>query len=644
MRESPMPNSLRLSLRTVSLGLGLGLSLGLGLGLGLLFAVTPASAQTPAFPGAQGGGAYSVGGRGGQIIEVTSLDDDGPGTLREALLTQVPRIIVFRVGGIIELESAIWISGDQYSYVTIAGQTAPGGGILVSGQSSSESGIMFNNAHDIVIRYLRGRKGYNANQQTQTGDPIVFANGVYNAIVDHCSVSWTSDQNMSVWSDSNPAHDITFQWNLFAEPLSSHPTSIIVGSGTDTEGMLDIDIHHNLFITPGHRLPNFKAKRGRIINNLAYNWGWRAAGFSGGVEVDVIGNIYIKGPATMAQSYITEVLWRMGGDGQSGGPLGDPSFYIVGNIGHTNTDPAADNWAMISECEGWDPTGNPMSLTYRRDVPLDGGTFPITVHPTTILEDLLLAECGAYRQLNGDGGWVHNRDAVDIRLVEECRTRNGGQLPDTEEDVGGYPVISSGTPYPDTDGDGMADDWETAQGLDPNDPADGNQDADLDGYTNVEEFLNGLEAEPTNTPPTAAPTATPAQGVTPLTVQFSANASDVDGQIVSYSWDFGDGTVSTDTDPTHTFVGVQDYQVTLTVTDNDDATAAAVVGVSVTDQTVGDGGLPDADGGPPDESQDPSGCGCGSHNPHSPWILIILVLIAFVLRRSGIRRRSGVSG
>ncbi len=616
VQKSPMSNSLPLALLTISLG--------------LVSTVTPALAQIPAFPDAEGGGAAAVGGRGGQVIEVTSLGDDGPGTLREALLTPGPRIIVFRVGGTIELESAIWISGEPYSYVTIAGQTAPGGGVLVSGQKSPESGIMFNNAHDIVIRYLRGRKGYNSNQQLQTGDPIVLADGVYNAIVDHCSVSWTSDQNMSVWSSSNPAHDITFQWNLFGEPLSSHPTSIIVGSGTNTEGMLDIDIHHNLFITPGHRLPNFKGKRGRIINNLAYNWGWRATGFSGGVVADVIGNIYIKGPATMAQSTITEVLWRMGGDGQSGGPLGDPSIYIAGNTGHTNADPAADNWHMIAECTGWTPTNNPMNPSYRRNAPLDGGAFPITVHSATNLEELLREECGAYRQLNGDGSWVDNRDAVDGRLIEECRTRSGGQLPVTEDDVGGFPVIPSGSPYPDTDHDGMADEWETAHDLDPNDPTDGNQDADLDGYTNVEEFLNGLEANPDNTPPTVVATATPTAGMAPLSVQFSADASDEDGQIVSYSWHFGDGAESTEKDPAHTFVQVQDYEVTVTVTDNEDATAAAVISVSVTDDAAGGNG----GAGPPDGSQDQSGCGCGTHHTNSQWSLGILVLIALGLRRS----------
>lgn len=247
----------------------------------------------PAFPEAGGGGALSNGGRAGKIFEVTNLNDSGPGSFREACEASGPRIVVFRVCGIIELKSVVLIANP---FITIAGQTAPGGGVTLSGVNSTGH-IIFISTNDVIIRYLRLRKGFNGTIEAQLGSCGRIMMGGYNIIFDHCSFSWTQDENNTVWGEGEKTvapHDITFSWSIVSEPLKKHPTSIITGSNSNaqSDAMTDIDFHHNLVANSSHRNPLVKNKTFRFVNNIVYNWSFYASQVGGGGQVDFINNLY----------------------------------------------------------------------------------------------------------------------------------------------------------------------------------------------------------------------------------------------------------------------------------------------------------------------------------------------------------------
>ena len=474
----------------------------LNLALIILGITSTAWASVPAFLGAEGGGAESVGGRGGRIIEVTNLNSDGPGSFRAACEASGPRIVVFRVGGIIDLNgSSINITNP---YITIAGQTAPGGGILIKGKNiSSGNGPIIIKTHNVVIRFIQVRIG-SSSYPSQEGDAISIRGNagadVTKIIIDHCSLSWGSDENFEIWSQGAYIKKVTFSWNISSECLSGHSKGAIIGSDVSDarNNMEQIDIHHNIFMSNDARNPYVGVKDQTIINNLIYNWG-RGAGIMarGGIMVDIIGNICKTGPNSDHDSEPDDIKWHPY-DGPSCSQStycinGNSSIYLEGNIGDNHNDPDADNWHMI---KGWVPAGDfSLPASYRRITPLS--TINPRIYPITIqhvnndnLEDTLLTDAGASKRLDENGNWVSNRNAVDLRLIQEYKDGTG-QIPENEDDVGGYPTIAPGTPYTDTDHDGMPDAWETVHGFNPNDPSDGPQDADNDGYTNVEEFLNG---------------------------------------------------------------------------------------------------------------------------------------------------------
>jgi pectate lyase len=225
------------------------------------------------------------------VVEVVNLEDSGAGSFRAACESSGPRIVVFRVGGIIELEDPIRIDDP---YITIAGQTAPGGGVLVKG---NEIAIQ---THDVIVRFLRVRLGRQDDFAHQQGDCFVLRSGCDKVMIDHCSVSWSNDENISIWSGKPAAHNVTFSWNLIAEGLTYDHAScgLIVGSNVDSVGIHSISIHHNAFLHGNNRFPLVKCRDARIINNLMYNWNWWPTGVSGGIKVDIIGNLYKIGPNT----------------------------------------------------------------------------------------------------------------------------------------------------------------------------------------------------------------------------------------------------------------------------------------------------------------------------------------------------------
>lgn len=439
-------------------------------------------AGQPAFPGAEGGGAQAVGGRGGVVLQVTNLNDDGPGSLRAACEAAGPRIVVFRTGGIITLQRPINVT---HPYLTIAGQTAPGGGITVRTATARHNALDIR-ASEVIVRFLRFRDA----------DDCIDVLGASNVIIDHCSVSWGRDENMYI---GQPSRNVTCSWILNAECLLPHSCGILIhGAGWDprlSPQMRDVDVHHNLFMHNMNRNPKIKAMNCQSINNIAYNWSWWAAAFAGGVEIDLIGNLFKRGPGFAGVGVLhnygyrvspAEILWRS--DYTTGPPGRDPSIHLRDNQGDTQPDPAADNWTMMEEVKPeWVPTKRTPARTFARATP-QSRLHPITIHPVARLEEILLPDVGASRRLDEHGRWVSNRDAVDARLVREYRTGTGRLVASVAE-AGGWPEIAAGTPYPDTDADGMPDAWERARGLDPL-VDDSAGDRDGDGYTNIEEFLN----------------------------------------------------------------------------------------------------------------------------------------------------------
>ena len=464
----------------------------------LTSAFTELAYAVPAFPGAEGPAAEAVGGRGGRVIEVTNLNSSGPGSFREACEASGPRTVVFKVAGVIDLEGErIKIKNP---YITIAGQTAPEGGITIKGH---ELGIQ---THDVIVRFIKIRTGYNPDFGDQEGDAVGIDDaGVYNTIINHVSMSWAKDENAQIWHkslDSAP-HDITFSWNIIAEGLDGHSTGFIAGSYENTKDFKDVSLHHNLFANTSHRLPLIKIASAKMINNLIYNWSYYATGIKGGAHMDIIANKYKPGPETSSSRYqeITVEDSETGALGygdptypRSGGP-GYASIYVKGNIGPNQSDESADNWGMVFSRNTTSGLRQPLdSETFERTTPLDKYTYPITIDSVADAEASILQDAGASRRINEYGEWVAARDEVDARIIEEYNSGTG-YIPANEDEVGGYPVVAETTGYTDSDHDGMADAWEEIYGFDLNSASDSNEDKDGDGYTNIEEFINGTNPD-----------------------------------------------------------------------------------------------------------------------------------------------------
>ncbi len=446
-----------------------------------------------AFPGAEGWGAKAAGGRGGKVVEVTNLKEWGPGSLRWALEDVTgPRTVVFRVSGIITLHYPIRITSP---YVTIAGQTSPGG-ITLRGENMDFT-LLEIATHDVIVRYLRIRPGIRA-PDCAAVRIINFTDSapVYNVILDHCSLSWNTDEGIDLWGWKARIHDITVQYSLIAEGLRGHSTAILTGGNSSPEASLieRLDFHHNLMMNMSHRIPLVKTPSFRFVNNIVYNWFFYATQIIGGVKADIVGNFYRKGPlyGQRFSSHSIQVAPAYGTDAVNG----SPSIYIKGNRGPYNSDPDEDNWAMVYQVSG--ENGAEMRqapLSFRRKNPLPPSSYPITIYSLEELEKILLEDVGASKRLNEQGFLVDCRDGVDRRLIMEYRQRKG-IIPYNEGQVGGYVPMAKFQPYEDRDHDGMADKWEEIMGLDPSDPGDGNKRNLSHGqYTNLEVFLSGRSWE-----------------------------------------------------------------------------------------------------------------------------------------------------
>ena len=476
-------------------------------------------AQIPAFPGAEGYGAASLGGRGGKIIEVTNLNDSGAGSLREAIGQPGARIIVFRVAGIIDIASDIVVMNP---YLTIAGQTAPGDGICIkySADGTANVGIAIQ-THDVVIRYLRIRCGFSS-AKMDYGSPFGSRADVYNVILDHCSTSWHPGRTgMTIWPTAGKtAQNITIQRHLAAEALlgGDYPGgargAFLFGSGTSTsrDGHIDrITLYNCLMAHNIKRHPESKTCQKdaspyiatyQLINNVAYHFridGMLLIGNENNPEsyfipeeevchYNVIGN-YFKRSEVNASKH-SEISVTPGVKVYAGDS-------IYGNIGPSRPHSSQDPWTIVSFTNWDEPNPATESLhapsdPYRVMSSFDPENLPPYVTATEAYTNVL-TDVGANKALNADGSFRDASDPVDVRLINDV-VNNTGNFINDPADVGGWPTYNSGSgPYTDTDKDGMPDQWETVNNFDTSDITDGSKDADGDGYTNVEEFLNGTD-------------------------------------------------------------------------------------------------------------------------------------------------------
>lgn len=462
-------------------------------------------AKIPAFPGAEGGGMYTAGGRGGKVYVVTSLEDNGPGTFREALEAGGARIVVFNVSGIIKLKDPISI---RAPYITIAGQTAPGDGVCIAGESVDID------THDVIIRHMRFRRG---EVNVLRRDDAISGDAIGNIIIDHTSTSWGLDETLSLyrnmWSpepkrwpnrapEKLPTVNITVQNSIMAETLDTYNHAF--GS---TFGGLNSTMARNLFANNISRNPSI-GMWGDVafVNNVLYNW-WNRTMDGGDYRSmwNIINNYYKPGPITPEDK---PIRYRIAKPEQ--GSIDSTIFgrvYAHGNVTEGNNVVSKNNWA------GGIQLGMPHEKAKKYF------DFIRSREPFPMKQVTIKTAQEAYNWvIENVGATIPRRDAVDKRIIKEVMTGvveyedgldhketgfNKRRLPKDSykkgiitsiDQVGGYPEYK-GTPYKDSDGDGMPDWWEIKYGLDPNDPSDANGDMNGDGYTNIEMFINGIDPE-----------------------------------------------------------------------------------------------------------------------------------------------------
>ncbi len=429
--------------------------------------------DVPAFPGAEGFGKYSKGGRGGVVLQVTNVNDNGPGSLREALEYEGPRIIVFSVSGVISLKEPIFIDNP---FVTLLGHTAPEKGVAIRGNQ------LHIRTHDVIIRFLRMRIGdvnFGKLNHWQSLDAIDIGNGksddVHNIIIDHCSISWATDENIGLWGDS---YNITIQNSIISEGLNfgkniqKRGMGILVGPWAER-----ISILNNLFIHNGKRNPRMgNGGLGDVRNNTIYNPGWMGINIwnektDKPQTLNIVKNIFIPGPDTEFEKEIS--IWD---------PTTHPGkVYIADNLGFSG-DTNYDNWVMVEDANS---PRDPITPEQIERVKSDE-EFLNEVSKTKSFEEM-----NHYVQYYV-GASLPLRDEVDVRLINEWKSGKG-KLIKSQDEVGGWPVYSAGIKRVTLFGEGNGDDiiplgWREKYNIWRGDE---NEDFNGNGYTNIEEFFNG---------------------------------------------------------------------------------------------------------------------------------------------------------
>jgi pectate lyase len=439
-----------------------------------------------AFPGAEGFGRHTTGGRGGKVMIVSNLHDTGPGSFREAAETRSPRIIVFSVSGTIHLSSRLVIAGNA----TIAGQSAPGGGICLADQPVLLGG------DNIIIRYLRIRMGdrYQNKGKVNGGGSDDALSGMKrnNIIIDHCSMSWSTDEVCSIYAGDS----VTLQWNIISEPLN-YSYHFETGD-TDFErhgyggiwGGAHASFHHNLFAHCNSRTPRFDGIRNAKMencdyrNNVIYNWGGNNVYAGEGGTYNIVNNYYKWGPSTSKK--VRNRVFN---------PFSLPTipfgkFHVDGNYVDGYPEVTANNWLGVTLNNGTEADAQQSRL------PAPFPAMPIHTQPAAQAYDAVLKQAGAILPV---------RDTLDQRIIKDVMNRTGG-LVDVqggyphgtayELTVSAWPSLDKGTARADADQDGMPDEWERKNNLNPRDATDAGQHTLHKQYTNVEVYLNSLTGSP----------------------------------------------------------------------------------------------------------------------------------------------------
>ena len=438
-------------------------------------------ARPLAFPGAEGYGKYTTGGRGGRVLIVTNLNDNGEGSLRYAVEQKGPRIIVFAVDGTIELKSSLRIDNDS---ITIAGQSAPGDGICLKDYP------LIVNASNVIVRYIRVRVG-----DRHQLDSDAIGGGRYgqkNVILDNISVSWSIDECLSIYKTEN----LTVQWCLVTHSLnSSVHTKGSHGFG-GIWGGYKATFHHNLLANHASRNPRFASVDGTkwvdYRNNVIYNWGFKTA-YGGGhhAEINMVNNYYKPGPASQHHR-----LLDVAEDGTG-------RYYVAGNVMEGDKAVTDNNRRAIIDCAGKCYIRNVKSASLTSGINLeavpDRGEecssclvdTPFPYEP--IDEDIPFI---AYRRVLKSVGCSFSRDSYDQEILYQVKEGLGtfgtNGIINSQKDVGGWPILRVGKPLIDTDADGMPDVWENAHGLNANDASDASNYTLDEKYTNIEVYLNSL--------------------------------------------------------------------------------------------------------------------------------------------------------
>ncbi|WP_407430093.1 polysaccharide lyase family 1 protein [Arcticibacter sp.] len=423
-------------------------------------------AQLPAFPGAEGWGRHSKGGRGGAVLRVTNLNDSGPGSFREAVMNQKPRIVVFEVSGTIDLKSKVEISSP---YLTIAGQTAPGGGICLK-----RFPLKVLNTHDIIIRGIRVRPGTESGLIGSEIDAINIDNSE-NVIVDHCVFSWSTDEGMNTW---HGARMITFQWCMMSEPLNRSIHEKGAHGYSASIGGYKSSFHHNLIANGAARNPSIAGNNQAptvlldFRNCVISNWEHRSCDGKP-LSINLVNNYFKPGPAT--QEDVKRRIARIDNAEKQGF---SGMWHVDGNFVEGYPEISENNWAGgVDFEEGTNAEKN------RRKEPFE--VAAVTTQGAREAYDLVLKYAGYYP----------GRDSQERRIIDQIRTgkyttgKNG--LIDRVEQAGGWPELETGKLPKDSDKDGIPDAWEKKKGLNPGDPTDAGKNAE-NGYTHIENYVNSL--------------------------------------------------------------------------------------------------------------------------------------------------------
>jgi pectate lyase len=440
-----------------------------------------------AFPGAEGFGKFATGGRGGKVMIVTNLDDDGPGSFRNAVSSKGKRIVVFAVSGTIHLHSRLSIASD----ITIAGQTAPGDGICLADNPVILGG------DNIIIRYIRFRMGdrYQNKGKIDGGGADDALSGTLrkNIIIDHCSLSWSTDEILSIYAGDST----TIQWNLITEPLN-YSYHFETGD-KDFEhhgyggiwGGRHLSAHHNLFAHCNSRTPRFDGIRNSpsenvdYRNNVIYNWGNNNVYAGEGGNYNIVNNYYKYGPSTKES-----VRYRIVNPFNRTPDIGFGKYYVDGNFVDGSPSVTNNNWLGVKMEKG--TAADAVQSKLKESFP----TVMLPVQPANEAYETVLKNAGAV---------MPKRDTLDSRVINNVIDRTGklidvqGGYPHGtpyEQTLNAWPVLKSVPPAKDSDKDGMPDEWELSHKLNVADASDGVSYTLSKIYSNIEMYINELVTHP----------------------------------------------------------------------------------------------------------------------------------------------------